>query len=184
MSRIADEPQKSDGELLKAATEGNESAFWQFCVRSLPTLLRVVRLRCRYAGVSLDLAQDAAQEAIVRAVKWLREHPGTQLSLGWLIKTATNLVFDWGREKIRQGQYVDKTRHNAAYDESHPAQDASDVLAAFESLSADDREILELVLLDGYTPKKASEILGINLWTTYKRYERALSRLRARVASR
>ena len=79
MGRTADEHRKSDGQLLKAATEGDELAFWEFCVQSLPTILRVLRAQCHRLGLPTDLVQDGAHETMVRAVSWLRASGQTDL---------------------------------------------------------------------------------------------------------
>ena len=103
--------------------------------------------------------------------------------MGWLIKTASNLAFDWARERTRQNKFVNERRFTVASPESLPAQDESGVLVSFEKLSAADREILELMLLQGCVPKEAAERLGISSWAAYKRYERALTRLHALMES-
>jgi DNA-directed RNA polymerase specialized sigma24 family protein len=51
-------------------------------------------------------------------------------------------------------------------------------MEAFEMLSTKDREILRLMLIEGFTTAEAADRLGLGLWSVYKRYERALQRIR------
>ncbi len=200
MTERTDPQNLSDGELLQAATEGDEQAFAEFCVRSLPTFLGLLRARCRHLGLPMDLAHDAGQEAILRALKWFqknRPQPGEvppdqppseeqerrQPSLSWLITIAMNVLHDWARSRQRMPNAADESLANLTAAETVPPDAYDDVIDALGRLPVRDREILELVLIQELTPEEAAKQLGIGKWAGYKRYERALVRLRELLSS-
>ncbi|HKB35252.1 MAG TPA: RNA polymerase sigma factor [Gemmataceae bacterium] len=169
----------SDGELLRAATEGDEQAFAEFCVRALPTFLGLLRSRCRHFGLPPDLAHDAGQETILRAINAYRKDPSVTPSLRWLITIGTNVLRDWARSRQRMPNVPDEVIGELSSTEETTPQLYDDVLAALERLPVKDREILELVLIQELTPEEAADQLGIGKWAGYKRYERALVRLKS-----
>jgi RNA polymerase sigma factor (sigma-70 family) len=199
MSARTDLQKLSDGELLQAATEGDDEAFAEFCVRSLPTFVGLLRARCRYLGLPPDLANDAGQEAILRALKWFqknRPQPGEpsssppdpdaekrQPSLSWLITIAMNVLHDWARSRQRMPIAPEEKLANLAAEETAPPDQYAAVIDALGRLPVRDREILELVLIQELSPEEAAVQLGIGKWAGYKRYERALVRLRELLAS-
>ncbi len=178
MSPPFDYSQRSDGELLRAAAEGDEQAYWEFCVRSLPTLLRFVRARCQKHGLPLDLAADAVHEAMVRAIGWIKKHPGARLTFSWLVQTATNVIVDWLRER-RHEVTGGRVEIAAASETLGRTDDALDLRANLERLPPPDKEILEKIYFRGLSPEEVSADLGLGKWAVYKRLERALDRLRS-----
>jgi RNA polymerase sigma-70 factor, ECF subfamily len=173
----------SDGELLQAAAEGDEAAFAEFCVRSLPTFLGLLRSRCRHLGLPPDLAHDAGQETILKAINAFRKNPAVTPSLRWLITIGTNVLRDWARSKQRMPTASEETLGEVPSTEEEATPFMDDVLAALERLAVQDREILELVLIQDMTPEEAAQQLGIGKWAGYKRYERALVRLKGLLPS-
>jgi RNA polymerase sigma-70 factor (ECF subfamily) len=168
---------RPDSDLLRGAIEGDESAFAAFCVRSLPTLLRYLTHTCRRLDLSASLAEDAAQEAFLRATHLRRTDPGAfrSLSLGWLIRVGQNLIIDWAR----RGRKSHATPDVDAVAADPPEEGFDDELfRALERLSSDDRLILELVVIEERPFPEVASRLGISLDAAYKRHQRALSRLR------
>jgi DNA-directed RNA polymerase specialized sigma24 family protein len=205
MSSNVDPENLSDGELLRAATEGDEQAFAEFCVRSLPTFMGLLRARCRHLGLPQDLANDAGQEAILKALRWFHKNrtpPTTPAegappaeppappeserrppSLSWFITIAMNVLHDWARSKQRMPNAPEERLANLTAEDMAPPAVYDDVLDALGRLPVRDREVLELVLIQELTPEEAAKELGIGKWAGYKRYERALVRLRELLAS-
>lgn len=161
---------------LKAAVAGDDTAFAKFCARSMPSLLRIQQDRCRRFGIPPDLAKDFAQDALLRAVKWLRENPGKEVSTNWLSKVSRNVVFDWlrrSRPRSNMSEVLNATTSIVGIGDDSPA-----VMEAFEMLPPKDREILRLMLIEELPAAEAADRLEIGLWSAYKRYERALQRIR------
>jgi len=161
---------------LKAAVDGDESAFARFCTESMPSLLRIQQDRCLRFGIPPDLARDFAQDALLKAVKWFRENPGKEVSAHWLSKVSRNVVLDWLRRcrpRSNMSEILDATASTVDI-----GDDVRAVMEAFEMLPTKDREILRLMLIEGFTTAEAADRLGLGLWSVYKRYERALQRVR------
>jgi RNA polymerase sigma-70 factor (ECF subfamily) len=169
--------ERSDSDLLKAAIEGDEQAFWEFCVRSLPALLNEQRAQCRSVGISPAMAEDFVNESLVKAVQWLRKHKPRKISKAWLMVISRNTMIDWIRRnrfsKRSTSQTIDQLEDTARNETEIPV-----VLECFDDLSDRDKEVLELILFQDRSPPEAAQILGIEVWAAYKRYERALKRLR------
>ena len=169
-------PRLPDWRLLEEAVRGNEDAFSEFCVQVLPRLFGAQKARCQRFGIPLDLADDFVQETLLRAVKWVNSHEARDLSVNFLSKISKNVVVDW----LRQRREVSNAEARLARTPGgqHFGEDMLAVREAFENLADRDREILQLVLIEDYTPAEAARRLGIGSWSAYKRYERALRRLR------
>jgi RNA polymerase sigma factor (sigma-70 family) len=155
----------------------------------------------------MDLAQDAGQEAIVRALSWFQrnrtqrpeasadhhtseespseaENERRQPSLSWLITIAMNVLHDWARSRQRMPNAADESLANLTAEEAEqPPEEYDQVIDALGRLPVRDREILEMILIQEMTPEDAAFKLGIGKWAGYKRYERALVRLREMLGS-
>jgi RNA polymerase sigma-70 factor (ECF subfamily) len=165
-----------DSDLLRGAIEGDDTAFAEFCLRSLPTLLRYLTHECRVLDLSNALAEDAAQEAFLRAVAWTRAHPGADpLSLGWLIRVGQNALRDWAR-RGRRAVGGEDLSHVAAPPDPDPGPD-DDLWRALERLAPDDRAVLELVYVEELPVPEVADRLGVSVDAAYKRHQRALDRL-------
>jgi len=162
---------------LRMVIEGNEQAFADFCIRSLPQLLTIVRTRCRRFGVPADLARDFVQEALTRLIEQRDKGALEQLSIKWLVTVSRNVMIDWIRKQRRVKTLTDE-QFERIPDQDQSNADLDAVLEGFGKLSSRDQEILNLVLWEGNSPAEAATRLGIEPWSAYKRYERALSRLK------
>lgn len=138
-----------------------------------------------YAVRRLDQPADAADVlAEVFLVAWRRidEVPAGGEARLWLFGVARHVVAN-----IRRGEWRRQrlgTRLRAHLVSVVPPVEASgggavtDVRAALERLSDDDKELLTLVVWEGFTPTEAAELLGLAAGTTRVRLHRARSRLR------
>lgn len=174
MSDAENEP--SDVELLIEALDGSTEAFTAFCVRVLPQLLSVQKTRCRRFGIPPDLAEDFAQETLARAIKWVNKNPNSHITNNFLSTISKRVVFDW----LRQRRPVSNTDVILTGAAGIPQYEEEMLLVrdAFEHLPRKDQDVLRLVLIQGYTPGEVGPLLGIQSWSAYKRYERALKRLK------
>ena len=168
-----------ENKLLHSAVSGDDRAFENICVNILPKLLEQQRYRCRRFDIPIDQAADIVQEAFRRAIPQFRSHNIKQFPDHYINKVMLNVTRDWARQR-RANRVQELTTELPA-----KVQDAVTILAireAFEQLGGTDREILQLVLIEGHSPPEASEKLGIAKWSAYKRFERALHRLRDKLS--
>lgn len=167
-----------DSDLLRGAVAGDDAAFAAFCLRTLPSLLRYLTGECRALGVPASLAEDAAQEAFLKAVAWVRANPAAALSPGWLVRVGQNTLRDWAR-RDRRARGGDDLPQVAAPPAGDPDPGFDDELwHALERLASDDRAVLEMVLIEEVPFPDVARRLGVSLDAAYKRYQRALTRLR------
>ncbi len=176
-----------DDELLRAAEGGNSQAYVVLCTRSLPTLLRSLRAMCSEYGVPLSFSHDFAQQAILNAIRSVRENqknfrnPQTKFSRAFLRKIGHRLVIDWIRANRRESravkQFADRALARADADRQIE-REREELAEFFDWLTFGEREIIELVLLQGLTAREAGERLGKSEDAAYKMYERAIAHLR------
>ena len=170
-----------DGTLLKAAANGDHKAFESLCVVTLPRLLRLARAHCYQFRIPADLAHDFVQDTILRAITWLRDHKDAKVHGGWLRRILLNMIRNWLRRE-KGSRIVDDPHIAERVDLKVPQggedHDVAPVFLAYRKLSEQDQLVLQLVLLDESSPRVVARRLGISTWAAYKRYERALARLR------
>ena len=158
-------------------------------IPSDPTPAELSRLRSGIRIMALhdlrdpDLADEVAQDTMVRLVQALREgRLQDPAHLGAFTRAiARHVIVDMLR--ARQRLAATATTEEPASDEDSlgalvSAEQAARVRSALEQLSAGDREILRLSFFEGLTPQELAERTGEPSPRVRKRKERALERLR------
>ena len=128
-----------------------------------------------------DYADDLVQDTLVRAWgKMDRFEAGTNLH-AWLFTILRHVFYSDRRKRVREVEDADgsyASRLNAT-----PTQgarlDLEDLERALMKLSADQREALILVGVEGFTYEEAAEIAGCVVGTIKSRVNRARTRLAA-----
>jgi RNA polymerase sigma-70 factor (ECF subfamily) len=143
-------------------------ATWQIVYRPLAVVLR-----------NPDLAQDATNEAMVRAYqRWkrLKEYDNPE---GWVYRVALN----WARSWLRHRRYQVRSLGNpaTAVIDAEPSDPA--VARAIRSLTDDHRTVIVLRYLCDLSQDEIAERLGIPIGTVRSRLHRALERLRQEVTA-
>lgn len=174
-----------DDKLLRAAHLGDEDAFRIFCVRSLPGLIRYLAAQCDLRGVPRDSAIDFAQETLYKALAQVRAcredayRPLPKVSRAWLFQIGFNLIMDWLRQKRRASNAEYIVRHDKPTKPSQEEVDQLEEVFKFYTWLPDrEKEIVELILIEGLHPLEAGARLGISKAASYKAYERAIQHLR------
>jgi RNA polymerase sigma factor (sigma-70 family) len=170
--------EQSEADLLDAAAKGDLDAFWKFCVRVMPTLLSAQKAQCRQYGLPADLAQDFVDEALVHTVQWIRSNEGRTISASFLKVVSRNKMIDWMRRHRRVNRLKAPLPVEEVQSPEPKKSIESDIMKYYSELSDQDQEILALILFQNKSPQEAAAILGIEGWAAYKRYERALKRLK------
>jgi RNA polymerase sigma factor (sigma-70 family) len=162
-------------DLVVAAKAGDGDAFMDLVHLETPEAFRLSLAIARHPAD----AEDALQEAFVRA--W-RELPGLRDAerwAAWFRRITVNSAIDIGRRK-KAFRVVP-----LAFHEPPPAADASDGLAerdevslAMAHLDANDRALLALRFGHDLELPDAAAALGIPLGTAKSRLHRALGRMR------
>ncbi len=140
--------------------------------------------RVSAALVGMSDAEDAAQEALVRAWRaWpsLRDADATR---AWLMQITVNVCRTWLRRDGLRGRFDDLSEADRLGSQTTPAPgtadhaDALDLRRALRSLDDDMRAVVALRFYAGMDSTEIGELLGVSPATIRGRLRRALLRLR------
>jgi len=114
-------------------------------------------------------ADDLTQEVLIRMIRNLDALPAPPRLAGWLYTVTRNAAADRFRQRARQRQAAESERvlAEAVADGATPAGDAERgelgklLQTSFRELPRRQREVFDLVELQGIPTTKAAEILGI-----------------------
>ncbi|HEX3651630.1 MAG TPA: RNA polymerase sigma factor [Rhizomicrobium sp.] len=146
-------------------------------IAQLPTLRRYAVALSGSVANGDDLVQDCIERALKQSDR-LRDR---QKLGGWLRSILHNLYIDELRRKRSRGIEEDITELADNFAISVPPSDRApfhEFTAAMATLSAEHREILLLVGLDGMNYREIAEALHIPIGTVMSRLARARERLR------
>jgi RNA polymerase sigma-70 factor (ECF subfamily) len=159
-------------ELADRLARGDEAAFaelYDACADRLHGFL-AARLGSR------DAASDVLQNAFLRAVKSRRRFRSVENPVAYLFQIARNEAL---RFHAKQPRANTPLPINETLTAAGPYFDDAEVVnAALAQLSADDRELVELKILAGFTFCEIAKIVGRPQATVATQYRRALESLR------
>lgn len=125
-----------------------------------------------------QLTQDVLQDAFITAFKRLRQFRGESPFWGWLRRVVINHAISAIRKSPKSAS-VELKEHHATYDgEAHRIDLATDLEAAFTSLDADDRTVVWLHDVEGFTHKEIAQFFDKTESFSKTRLSRAHHRLR------
>lgn len=144
----------------------------------LPRLRRFAHALSRNAADADDLTQATVERALRSREQW---QPGTRLD-SWLYRIMRNLWIDTARSRSR------RERHEAPEEEAESvgedpreAMDASlevkRAMAALEQLPDEQREVVALILIEGFGYREVSEMLDLPIGTVSSRLVRGRTAL-------
>ena len=143
----------------------------------VPALRRYARALTRNADRADDLVQDCLERAIRKQSLW---QPTGQLR-AWLFRILLNLYRNELRTARRRGEHV-PVETMIVEPSVAPAQPGRIALAemsrAIDTLNAEQREALLLVVLEGLSYAEAAEVIGIPMGTLMSRLGRARAALK------
>ena len=170
-----------DAELARRAREGDDDAYEDLVKRYGPIAFRVAWLVTR----DPDEAQDAAQEAFVKAYYALPRFRPDLPFRPWLLRIVANEA----RNRARSGRRRERlTLRVAAVSDGDAApspetaalaqEDRTALVAALNRLEPRDREVIGYRFLLGLSEAETAEVLDVRLGTAKSRLSRAMAKLR------
>jgi RNA polymerase sigma-70 factor (ECF subfamily) len=167
-------------ELVEQARSGDREAFGVLAGVAVDRLYGIARLILRDA----ELAQDATQEALVRAWRDLPTLRDVDRFDAWLYRLIVRACADVGRRRRRWRAEVTVLRTEPAeQDRASELADRDQLERGLRRLSDAQRTILVLNFYVGLSPSEIADALDIPVGTAKSRLHYALEALRAALAA-
>lgn len=165
--------------LVRAAQRGDAAALSQLLERVRPRVYRWALIQTAAA----DDAEDLVQEALMRAARKLGAFAFDARFTTWLHAIVRTTAADGRRTRRRRDRLL---RQNSADPaparQPEPSSGLMDVVReSLHGLTARQREIFDLVDLQGHTPAEAAGLLGMNATTLRVHLLRARRQMRLRI---
>ena len=144
----------------------------------LPRLRRFAHGLSRSAADADDLTQMTIERALRAKAQW---QPGSRLD-SWLYKIMRNLWIDTVRSRGRH-ERVEAPAEDAELLGHDPRDgieagiDLRRVMAAMDQLPGEQREVVALILIEGFGYREAAELLGLPIGTVSSRLVRGRTAL-------
>lgn len=144
-------------------------SFEGFFRRASKSLFRAVAL----AVGDVDLAEEAVNEAMVRAYERWERVAGLESPEGWVYRVAVN----WATSRLRRGKFLSNSSvpHTVSHD---PEVADPQVAAAIRKLSLRHREVIVARYLLDMSEAEMATAIGVSHGTVKSRLSRALRTLR------
>ena len=148
----------------------------------LPRLRRFAHGLSRSPSDADDLTQMTIERALRSKAQW---QPGTRLD-SWLYKIMRNLWIDTVRSRGRKerleapAEEAERLGHDPR-DGLEAAIDLQRVMAAMDKLPGEQREVVALILIEGFGYREAAELLDLPIGTVSSRLVRGRTALLAMV---
>jgi RNA polymerase sigma-70 factor (ECF subfamily) len=139
----------------------------------LRSLLRVAR-RLTFDGAS---AEDLVQETMLLAWRGFHRFQTGSNARAWLFRILLNAFYGQGRKALREPLPVPGVVGTKL-------QEAVEIAEALRGLAIQQRTVLLLCVVEGFTCREAAEILDIPIGTVMSRLSRARQELRKSLAPR
>lgn len=178
-----------DGDLVQRVVAGETERFEDLMLRHRDHVRRIV------AGhVPFDRVAEVTHEVFVKAYTGLETYRSEEPLPHWLATIAVRTCYDFWRTQhaadvpvstltAEHQRWIDRalvTQSNEGFAEQVRRQEASEVLEwALSRLSPENRLVVTLVHLDGYSVREAAALLGWSVINVKVRAHRARQLLRA-----
>jgi RNA polymerase sigma-70 factor (ECF subfamily) len=161
---------------VRRAMDGDHDAFAALANAHVDRMYALARLILRDA----DRAEDATQEALVRAWRELPRLRDPERFTVWIRRLLVSACYDEGRRMRRRAEVTWLTDHDrASADETSGVIDRDRLDRAFRRLPLEQRVVVVLNHVEGLTHEEIAASLGLPLGTVKSRARYALAGLRS-----
>ena len=173
-----------DLELIRRSKEGDLDAFNEIVARYQR---QVFNTAARILG-GTSYADDATQETFISAYRAIGKFRGVNLA-PWLLRIAKNQCYDMIRgmrrrpsdsleENLTNPSFVRAQSSGSAEDETLRGELGSEIQRAILSLPEDQRLVVTLIDVQGFSYEEAAEVAGVSKGTVKSRLSRGRARVR------
>ena len=171
------ESQAADGEIVRAVLAGDRERYAQLVERYRD---RYARYAARMLG-SVDAAEDAVQDAFVRAYDQLAQCKDPDKFVGWFFLILRNRCFA-ERRRNRTSASLEAANEVAAVDRADGGAESAERRRALQlallELTPDQREVFVLKHVEGLSYSEIAERLSTSVPSLKMRMHRAYDKLR------
>jgi RNA polymerase sigma factor (sigma-70 family) len=151
----------------------------------LPRLRRFAHALSRNPADADDLTQATIERALRSRAQW---QPGTRLD-SWCYRIMRNLWIDLGRARSRKAAREAPEAEGVNVGEDprgamDAAVDLKRAMAALSQLPDEQREVIALILIEGFGYREVSDMLGVPIGTVSSRLVRGRTALLAMIGER
>ncbi len=143
----------------------------------IPALRRYARALVGEAALADDLVQDCLERAVSRAHQWRQ----TGSLRGWLFTIMHNINANQRRSAARAPAWdpIERAENTVGQNGQQIDRIAlQEAVAALALLTAEQRQVLLLVALEGLRYEEVAQVLGVPIGTVMSRLSRARDRMR------
>jgi len=156
----------------------------QFERIAMPHLAALLRVARRLASEPAS-AEDLVQETMLLAWRGFQGfEPGTNVR-AWLFRILFNAFYGEGRRAQRAQEWMPQraaSHSPASTVVDAKVQEAVEIAEALQALATEQRSVLLLCVVEGFTCQEAAGILNVPIGTVMSRLSRARQELRTRLA--
>lgn len=157
---------------------GSLESFDEELAQLLPRLRRFAHTISRNGADADDLAQATVERALRSRDQW---QPGTRLD-SWLYRIMRNLWIDTtrarGRKETREApEEAARDVGEDPRESMHASIELKRVMSVMEQLPDEQREVVALILVEGFGYREASEMLDLPIGTVSSRLARGRTAL-------
>ena len=163
-----------DEQLIHAAQDGDVDALTAVVAGSHPTVRRFARSLC----ATPEDAEDAAQEALIILYRKIGMLRATSALASWMFRIVRNECLRLARTMLRNQPIIRDTTTASAEDEVLHHLEATTVASAIAALPADQRRVLIMRDIQGYSGRQVADALGLSTPAMKSRLHRARSTVR------
>ena len=174
------DPLGNDTELIRRFEDGDLSAFEELVRKYQDKIYNL----CRYMLQDARDAQDAAQDAFLKAYSNVKEFRADSALYSWLYRIAVNTCLDY-RKKVRPEQIEDEAlldrlaSHEPSPERVYRSKEIGHALqAALQRLPEHLRAAIVLKEIEGLSYEEIAKVLHTSLGTVKSRISRAREELR------
>ncbi len=172
--------------LVRAAQTGDEAAFERLVRRFHRQIHRWALVRTG----DRDDADDVTQEALIRLHRHIGSFDGRSRFTTWLYRVTQTASLDLHRKRVRRERLARKLRREPKIEAQDPQAErltsderrVSGLIRTFTAeLSDRQREVFDLVDLQGFAAAEVSELLGLEAVTVRSHLFRARKTIRKKI---